>query len=287
MTERWQHRGIAVVAGALLLAAPPVAAQGHAKRVAPGGIPVRFPEGTAHGFLDLRSAAGADLAAGDLLQSTHGATVESRLVFHFADASVFDETVTFTQQRVFEMQTYHLVQHGPAFATDIDATLWRSGRYDVKARAHAGGERKEYQGTIELPPDISNGLVITIAKNLAPGDTETVHLVAFLPKPRLIELAFVPSGTQLVRVGQHQETAVRFVLKPKLGMLTAIVAKILGKMPPDSYAWIVTDDVPAFVRFEGPMYSGPVWRLDLTSPAWSHQVDGQPAGRAEADGVDH
>ena len=46
------------------------------------------------------------------------------------------------------------------------------------------------------------------------------------------------------------------------------VATVIGQAPPDSHVWIVTEGVPAFVRFEGPMYSGPVWRLSLTSPRW-------------------
>ena len=229
---------------------------------------MRYAEGSAHGFLELRTASGAMLAAGDLLQSGTGTRMESRLVFHFLDASVFEETVTFTQQGVFELQSYHLVQRGPAFDMDLDATLSRSGRYVVTSRSHKDGDVKKFDGTLDLPPDISNGLVITLAKNLATHDTQTVHLVAFTPKPMLIQLQFAPIGTQRVTIGAHQESAVHFLLKPKLGALTGFFAKLLGKMPPDSHAWIVTDGAPAFVRFEGPMYMGPVWRLDLTSPGW-------------------
>jgi len=40
-------------------------------------------------------------------------------------------------------------------------------------------------------------------------------------------------------------------------------------MPPDYRAWIITDEVPAFARFEGPLYTtGPVWRIELASPRW-------------------
>jgi uncharacterized protein YllA (UPF0747 family) len=59
-----------------------------------------------------------------------------------------------------------------------------------------------------------------------------------------------------------------FVLAPRLGAFTAFFARLLGKLPPDSHLWIVTDQVPAFVRFEGPMYTGPVWRLSLATPTW-------------------
>jgi hypothetical protein len=42
------------------------------------------------------SAAGALLANGDLLQLVSDSGVERRLVYHFPDASVFEEAVTFT-----------------------------------------------------------------------------------------------------------------------------------------------------------------------------------------------
>ena len=35
------------------------------------------------------------------------------------------------------------------------------------------------------------------------------------------------------------------------------------------HTWIVFEDSPAFVRYEGPMYSGPVWRIDMASPPWT------------------
>jgi hypothetical protein len=59
------------------------------------------------------------------------------------------------------------------------------------------------------------------------------------------------------------------VLKPQLGALLTLFATILGRVPPDEDVWVIKDDVPAFARFEGPLYvGGPVWRLELTSPHW-------------------
>lgn len=243
-------------------------AQQGQRRVEPAAIPVRYSEGTVHGFLELRAATGALLAHGDLLQVARDRAIQSRMVFHFSDASVFEEAVTFTQHGVFTMEKYHLVQSGPLFAADLEVTLSRSGQYAVKTKSHKDGKEKAYTGKLDLPPDVYNGMVITIAKNLVAHDTQTVHIVAFTPEPRLIGLEFAPSGSQRVMLGGHAETAVHFTLKPKLGALVKLFAKLLGKAPPDSDTWIVTDDVPAFVRFEGPLYSGPVWRLNLASPSW-------------------
>jgi hypothetical protein len=264
---QWRRQGLVWTAVSLLGAFPTVTAQQGDRRVEPAAIPVRYSEGTVHGFLELRTATGTLLAHGDLLQVAREKDIESRLVFHFSDASVFEETVTFTQHGVFTMEKYHLVQSGPAFADDLEATLSRSGQYVVKTKSHKDGKEKEYTGTLDLPPDVYNGMAITIAKNLVAHDTQTVHIVAFTPQPRLIGLEFAPSASPRVMLGQHAEAAVHFTLKPKLGVFLKLFATLLGKAPPDSDTWIVTDDVPAFVRFEGPMYSGPVWRLTLSSPS--------------------
>jgi hypothetical protein len=251
-----------------LLVLAVVLAQQRPQRVAPAAIPVRYSEGTVHGFLELRTVADSLIAHGDLLQVPGDSGIESRLVFQFADSSVFKETVTFTQHGVFTMQTYHLVQSGHAFAEDLDVALSRSGQYVVTTKAHKDGHENRYTGKLDLPPDVYNGMIITIAKNLSSRASATVHVVAFTPKPLIIPLELAPSGSQPVQLGRHTETAIRFTLKPKLGVLLRIGAALKGQSPPDSHVWIVTEDVPAFVRFEGPLYSGPVWRINLTSPSW-------------------
>ncbi len=234
---------------------------------APQGVTVRYAEGTVHGFMELRNEAGTVIAHGELLQIPRDRGVESRMVFRFRDSSLFDEQVTFSQRGVFEMQSYHLVQSGPAFARDIDATLGRNGQYVVKTRSHQG-EQKQYDGTLDLPPDTYNGLAIVVAKNLVRGEAKTVHIVAFTPKPRLIGLEIAPVGEGRLANGPHAINTVNYRLKPQLGALLGFFARLLGKLPPDAHTWIMTTDVPAFARFEGPLYDGPVWRIDLGNPTW-------------------
>ena len=232
------------------------------------GVAVRYREGMVHGFLELRTDTDSLLAHGDLLQVVRDSGVESKLEFHFPDSSVFTETVRFTQDRVFALQHYRLMQRGPAFENDLDVTLAGSGQYDVRTRSRADGDTARYTGTLELPQDVYNGLVITVAKNVSPQHGATVHVVAFTPKPRLIKLTIAPAGSLRVPLGRHTETAVHYELKPRLGLVVRAVAGLTGQLPPDSHLWIVTDGVPAFVRFQGPLYSGPVWRIYLTSPGW-------------------
>jgi hypothetical protein len=44
---------------------------------------------------------------------------------------------------------------------------------------------------------------------------------------------------------------------------------VLGRVPSESHAWIISDELPAFARFEGQLVTmGPVWRIETTSPRW-------------------
>ncbi|MEO5799781.1 MAG: hypothetical protein ABIZ70_12900 [Gemmatimonadales bacterium] len=237
-------------------------------RIAPSGIPVRFPEGSVHAFLELHAAAGALLASGDLVQLPESGGMRSRMTFHFADSSFFEETVRFTQRGVFALQSYRLVERGPAFAVDLDARFSANGSYSVTSRSRDDGKVSKHSGTLEMPPDVSNGLPIVLLKNLTRHDTQTVHLVAFTPAPRMIKMRLAPMAESRILNGAQREMMVQFDLKPEVGGIAGVLAKLLGKIPPDSHVWIVTQDAPMFVRFEGPLFTGPVWRIDGASPRW-------------------
>src|ERR1700693_1288021 len=77
-------------------------------------IEVRLVEGTAHGLMLVRSVSGEILGHGDFLQAAHRDHVATRLVLRFKDGSLHDETHTFSQQRVFTLLNYRLVQGGPS-----------------------------------------------------------------------------------------------------------------------------------------------------------------------------
>ena len=234
-------------------------------------IPVHFLEGAMHGFLVLRTFDGALVASGDLIQKGRGdGEVESRMVFRFEDGSILDETVVYSQQTVFTLRTYRLVQRGPAFPDDTEVSMERAtGKYRVTTHSRTDGQSSVVEGTLDLPPDAYNGMLLTVAKSLPQGAGETVHLVAFMPKPRVIELQIAPAGEHPVKVGVLTKTAVHYVFKAKIGGGLGLMAKLTGRVPPDCHVWIVTDDVPAFVRFDGPLFTpGPLWRIELASPRW-------------------
>ena len=64
-------------------------------------VTVRQTEGAIHGFLTLSALKGDVVANGDLEQVPHGSRVTSRLMFHFKDGSVQDETTGFRKAATF------------------------------------------------------------------------------------------------------------------------------------------------------------------------------------------
>jgi hypothetical protein len=233
-------------------------------------VPVLYSEGMVRGFLVLSDTRGSRLASGDFLQTSGAGKVTSRTLFHFRDGSVHDETAVFTQQGTFLLVSYRLTQKGPAFSDDMEISLDRStGKYLVKVRGHKSGREKVLDGRIDLPLDVYNGMVPTVVKNLVKGDKVTIHVVAFTPAPRVIELDMAASGEDAVLVGDLKKRALHYVLKPRLGVMLKLPAALLGRTPPDNHLWIITSEVPAFVRFDGPLATdGPTWRIELASPVW-------------------
>jgi hypothetical protein len=229
-------------------------------------VQVRYPEATTHGFLEMRNRARGIVVHGELLQRPRNGAIESRMLFHFADGSLLDEVVTFTQRGIFAMREYHLIQRGPLFTRDLDATLSASGDYTVKVRKD--GKDKVYTGHLDdMPPDVYNGMLVAIAKNLHPREKRGVHMVAFLPEPKMIEVEYEPSVIEDVYFGKRAFNASRIVMKPKLGTVTGFLAKVTGKMPPNSEVWIITDQIPAFVRARGPLLEGnDLWEVSLSAP---------------------
>ncbi|MCM0082425.1 hypothetical protein L4X63_12575 [Geomonas sp. Red32] len=232
-------------------------------------VPVRFSEGMTRGFLVLNDSAGKRPASGDFLQVENGEEVKARVLLHFKDGSLHDETAVFTQHKLFSLQSYRLIQKGPSFPVGMDITVdCAKGSYRIKTTERKNGREKELTGKLDLPPDVYNGMVPTVVKNLPKGASEKIHMIAFTPAPRVIELDISPTGEVPVTIGDLKRAAEHYVLKARLGWLK-IPAALTGRTPPDDHIWTIASDVPAFLKFEGPLYTdGPIWRIELTSPVW-------------------
>jgi hypothetical protein len=133
-----------------------------------------------------------------------------------------------------------------------------------------GGEKKVVSERMDLQPDLANGIITTLVKNLGAQAPETkASMVAATPKPRLVKLAISPEGEDTFTIAGSARKATRYVVKVELGGITGLVAPLIGKQPPDAHVWILHGDAPAFVRSEAPLYAGgPLWRIELASPVW-------------------
>jgi hypothetical protein len=267
-SSRALRRG-ALQAGAfaILLAALPRGVTSN--EPAPQVIVVRHLEGLVHGFLVLRTVEGEILANGELLQINRGDRVSSRLIFHFRDGSVHEETTVFSQRHSFRLLSHHLVQKGPAFKQAIDVLInGVTGEVTVRYQDDQGKENtsKKY---FEFPANLANGMVPILLKNMGPNMAPTtLSLLVATPKPRVVKLEISPQGEDTFSAGETSRKVTHYVVKVQIGGLAGVVAPLAGKQPPDTQIWILGGDAPAMVKTEGPLCEGcPVWQIELVSLA--------------------
>jgi len=236
-------------------------------------VVVRHTEGLVHGFLMLSTMDGEPLAYGDLAQVSRGDRVSSHVVFRFKDGSVHDETTVFFQRGHFRLLSYHLIQKGPAFPNPTDLSI-DSSSGQVTVHYTDDGKEKVATERMQLPPDVANGLLSTVLKNVRSSELpNTVSFLATTPKPRLVKLAITPQTEEMFLIGDLKYTAMHYVLKVEIGGITGAVAPLIGKQPPDIHIWILGGEAPTFVKSEGPLFlGGPIWRIELTSPVWPRPV---------------
>jgi len=231
-------------------------------------------EGEVRGFLVLRALNGEIVADGDSTQVTHGGQVTNRLVYHFKDGSLQDETVVFTQNGRFRVLRDHLVQKGPTFKHPMDVSIDAVTEQVTVSYTNEKGEQKAESARMKLPPDLANGIVPVILKNLPPGtQSVTESMVVATPKPLLIKLAINAEGTDSYSTGASSHQATRYDVKVDIGGIRGALAPLVGKQPPDTYVWISEGECPSFLKSEGPEFEGgPIWRNELVSPAWRGDV---------------
>jgi hypothetical protein len=83
-----------------------------------------------------------------------------------------------------------------------------SGQVKVRYTEDKGTEKIVAERP-ELPPDVANGLLFTLVKDIEPSVPQTiVSMMATTPKPQLVKLAIIPHG---------------------------FLARLIGKQPPDTH----------------------------------------------------
>jgi hypothetical protein len=233
-------------------------------------MPVRYVQGTFHGFLELRSEGGHVVASGDSLQVVHGDRITAETIFRFKDGSVDDETTVYTQHRTFHLISDHHVQKGPSFPHPMDVLIEAgSGQVTVRSTGKDGKEEVKTEH-MNLPPDLANGLIPVAIENLRPeAQGITVSMVVITPKPRLVKLVISNRGEENCTVVGVARKASHYEIKIDLGGLVGVVAPLIGKAPPDIQMWVIRGLAPTFAREQGPLYAeGPMMTIQLASPVW-------------------
>ncbi len=235
--------------------------------------PVKYREGSLHGFLMLRAPDGDTIADGDLTQVVRGDRVTAHLVFHFKDGSANEETSVFSQRGTFRLLSYHLVQKGPVFKIPMDVSINCSTGEVIVHYADDKGAEKVITEHLKLPPDLANGIVPTILKNIpAATPTTTLSMLVATPKPRVVKLIISPEGEDPFTIAGSARKARRFDVKVDIGGVAGVVAPLVGKQPPDTHIWILVGEVPVFLRSDGPQFEGgPIWQIELTGPVWTQK----------------
>ena len=255
----------------------------HDAAHAASDLAVRYKEGLTHGFLVLSTLDGKQIAVGDLLQIAHGSQVTSRLVYHFNDGSLQDETTVFSQRKSFSLITYHLIQKGPTFPHPTEVLIDAAkSQVTVRYTDDKGNEKSENEH-MKLPPDLANGLVLTLLKNFHPeGTLPQLSFVVATPKPRIVKLSISAQGKDAFTIGGSRREALHYVIKVEIGGVAGLLAPLLGKQPPDAHVWITADEAPTFVKSETLSFlGGPVWRTELVAPIWPKSEGESRGGETE------
>lgn len=230
-------------------------------------IKVRYEEGLIRGFMVVRTLQGTRIADGENSQIVKDGVVVSHLVFRFKDGSVYDDTTTFTQNREFRLIKDHLVQKGPIFKTQLEYTIDATTGH-VTARYQEQNKKPEVvDQSLQLPSDLTNGLIFTIVKDIVPDAVTTVSYLAFTPKPRLVKLVFTKEGQDQLKTDVSSHQSNRFLMKVDIGGVAGVVASIMKKKPADTRMWVLAGEPPSYAQSKGPLSGdGPVWKIELVSP---------------------
>jgi hypothetical protein len=231
-------------------------------------LQVRHVEGVTFGFLTLRNLDGQIIADGYFKQVAKPGdpVITDDVQFHFKDGSVYREITKFTQRGTFRLVSNQVAQKGPSFKQESESLIdVTGGKITVRTVEH--GQEKSETKQLNIPPDVSNGLLFVLVKNMDPTTETTLSLVAISSKPRIVQLKFRPAEEKTVKFGLFTFKAQHYVMKIKIEGAAGKIAPLIGKQPPEVHLWTMKSESPSFLEFEGPLYAdGPVWRIELGAP---------------------
>jgi hypothetical protein len=243
---------------------------GWMPRAQADSMPVRYVQGSFHGFLELRSEGGVVVASGDSLQYVKGDRITAETIFHFKDGSIDDETTVYAQHRTFHLISDHHIQKGPSFPHPMDVLIETgSGTVTVRSTDKDGKEEVKTDH-MTLPADLANGLIPVVVENMSAEQAgTTVEMVVMTPKPRVVKLVISNIAEDNYSLVGVERKATHYQIKIELGGVVGVIAPLVGKAPPDIEVWVIRGKATTFAREKGPLYAeGPIMTIQLASPVW-------------------
>jgi hypothetical protein len=192
------------------------------------------------------------------------------MVFHFRDGSIDDETTVYTQTKTFQFVSDHHIQRGPFFAKPSDITVQADGQVTTITPSKDGQPKTETQH-IDLPADVSNGMIGTLVANFNPNGPP-INLGMVVPvegKGRLVHVDITPGPQSSFTIAGTRRKATVYRLKIDLGGIIGVIAPIVNKQPHDIMLWVLEGDPPLFVREVGQLSEGgPVVSIEFAGTAF-------------------
>jgi hypothetical protein len=217
-------------------------------------MPVKHQVGAIRGFLTIRAqGSGTRLGYGEFSATAVGDRVTAHMVYHFFNGSLDDDTTVFLQRKNFEFVSDHHIQRGRFFPKPSDITIDANGDITTRTPDKGGkdkdGKEKVDTSHIDIPPDLSNGMVGTILQNVASDSGGfKLGMIVYAGKPRAIHLDVTSAGTQTFHIAGVTRKATVFRLKPEIGGAAGVIAPIIGKQPPDILISVLEGDPPVILR---------------------------------------
>ena len=231
-------------------------------------VKLRYRAASEHGFVILRNEAGAILASGELTQVPSRNRITLHVVLHFRDGSTDDETTLYSQGETIRLISDRHIQRGQSFPHPCDVMIDVPGQ-QVTFRDLSKSTDEAKTEHMDLPPDLSNGLLPALIQNMQGNTPIEVSYVALAPKPRMVKVAIAKGGEDHFTVGGRSYKAAKFDVKVHIGGIAGVVAPMIGKQPPDTHVWVTESRVPAVIRLDSALYTdGPVWSIQFASPVW-------------------
>ncbi len=248
---------------------------------AAGPIPLRWPQGSLHGFPSMSDGSGNVVADGELTQELHGQRLEVRIRWSFRDGRVAVETDTFHAGRDLVQERFSWAEERAGEELRSFTADFERGRATSAVRRGARVERE--QAHLDLPRGRSfagYGTALAVAQlGLAAGGTAEITFVAFTPKPHAVTLRVSQDREERIPAAGRSIPCDRFTLHPEIPFPANVFVHAR-----DAHLWLTRRAPPALLRAEQNLAAkdDPVVVIDVIPRGAAHPASARRPPRAPA-----